>query len=183
MKATRGRAAGWRTAKPSARSKLTYPNWLSVLLLFGLLVPAGCGDRDAQNARREAAEAKATVAKLELRLAGAVQELDKTRAELKAVRQTRDELQEQIDGMKQQRDKALTDSQQAKELLTSLTARSSGQASTTASLEKQVAELKALVEEQQRVIEDFQKTAAARPAETETSKDDSTTPTEPNDKP
>ncbi|MBN1505914.1 MAG: deoxyhypusine synthase family protein [Sedimentisphaerales bacterium] len=181
MKATWSQGAQGQAAVPPVRSKFAGRNKVLVLLL-GLLVLAGCGDRDAQEARQEAADAKATVARLELKLAGAVQELSKTKDELKAVRQTRDELQEQMDGLQQERDQALVLSQQAKEVITNLTARSSNQARTTASLEKQIDELKALVEEQQRVIEDFQKTAAAHPAETETSKDESA-PAEPNDKP
>jgi len=167
---------------PLVWSRFAGSNKLFILLLLGLLVPAGCGDRDAQRARQEAAEAKANVAKLELRLAGAVQEISETKAELKAVRRTRDELQEQMDSIKQERDQALTLSRQAKEVITNLTARSSGQASTTAGLQKQIAELKALVQEQRRVIEDFRKAAAPHPAEAETAKDGAT-PAEPNDKP
>jgi DNA repair exonuclease SbcCD ATPase subunit len=66
-------------------------------LLLGLLLPAGCGDRGEEQAREDASNAKATAAKLELRLAGALQELSDLKAELKAVKHTRDELQEQTD--------------------------------------------------------------------------------------
>lgn len=186
MKATLSRAAeGWTTVPVWFGS----PNWnkLPFLLLLGLLLPAGCRDRGTQEARREASDAKATVAKFELRLAGATQEIFDLKAELKAVKKTRDELQEQMDKIKQERDQALTLSQQAKELITNLSARANNQAGATAGLEKQIADLKATVQEQQKVIEDLRKEAAGQPvAETEASgeaKDRTPPPAEPNEKP
>jgi chromosome segregation ATPase len=183
MKATLSRAAeGWmvvpmRFALPD-RSK-----WL-ILLLLGLLLPAGCENRAGQKARQETAEAKAAVAKLELRLAGALQEISDLKAELKAVKGTRDELQEQTDKVKQDRDQAVTLAQQAKEVITDLAVKADGQAGTAASLEKQIATLKAELQDKQKTIEDLQKRAAqsaeaVAPAETA----DDKTPTEPNEKP
>lgn len=184
MKATLSRAAeGWTVVLMrfalSDRSK-----WL-ILLLLGLLLPAGCEDRGGQKARQETAEAKATVAKLELRLAGALQEISDLKAELKAVKQTRDELQEQTDKVKLDRDQAMTLAQQAKEMITDLAVKADGQAGTTASLEKQIATLKAELQDKQKTIEDLQK-KAAQPVEALTSgetADDKTPPAEPNEKP
>jgi chromosome segregation ATPase len=181
MKATLSRAAeGW-TVMP-----VRFSHWskLPVLLLLGLLVPAGCEDRGAK-ARQEATDAKATVAKLELRLAGAVQEISDLQVELKAVRRTRDELQEQSDSIRQDREQALVLAQQAKDAITNLTVKADGQASTTASLEKQIAELNAKVQEQKKTIEELQKKASAQPVETETTEEvkDKTPPAEPNEKP
>lgn len=185
MKATLSRAApGW-TAAPVRFGFLYWNRW-PVLLLLGLLLPAGCRDRSLQKARQEAGDAKATVARLELRLAGALQEISDQKAELKAVRQTRDELQEQMDKIKQERDQALTLAGQAKEAITNLTVRSSSQAGATAGLEKQIADLKNLVQEQQKIIEEFQRGVTGQPTEAEvpgeTAKDKAP-PAEPNEKP
>jgi len=138
-----------------------------------------------QKAQQEAKEAKTTVVSLELRLTGAIKEIDDLKAELRAVRQTRDELQEQIDKARQERDEAVTLGEQANEAVTRLTAASKGQAGATAGLEKQIADLKTLVAEQQKIIEDLQKGVSAQPVEAVTTDDakDETTPAEPNDRP
>lgn len=184
MKVTLSRAAEKWTVVPVRFALPDRSKWL-ILLLFGLLLPAGCEDRGGQKARQETAEAKATIAKLELRLAGALQEIFDLKAELKAVKGTRDELQEQTDKVKQDRDQAMTLAQQAKEMITDLAVKADGQAGTTASLEKQIAALKADLQDKQKTIEDLQKKAgqpadAAAPAETAENK---TPPTEPNEKP
>jgi len=180
MKAMLSRAAeGW-TITPVRFSDCSK---LPILLLLGLLLPAGCEDRGGKKARQETTEAKATVAKLELKLAGAVQKISDLQEELKAVRQTRDELQEQSDSIRQEREQALLLAQQAKEVVTDLTARADGQANTTASLEKQIAELNAKVQEQKKIIEEFEKKAVAQPVEAETIEEikDKTLPAEPNE--
>jgi len=177
-------AHGWTTAR-TRFAFLHWNQWL-ILVLPGLLVPAGCRDRGLQKAQQEAREAKTTVVSLELKLTGAIQKIDDLKAELRAVRQTRDELQEQMDKMIRDRDQAVALAQQAKETIGNLTAASKGQAGTTAGLEKQIASLKALVAEQQKIIEDLQKGATAQPTEAAMPDDaakDETPPTEPNDKP
>ncbi len=183
MKATLSRAAKGRTAVPVW---FGFRSWskLPFLLLPGLLLLAGCKDRSME---KQVTDAKNTVASLELKLGGATKEIDSLKTELKAVKQTRDELQEQMDKIKQERDQALGLSQQAREVITNLSAKADNQAGATASLEKQLAQLKALVQEQQKTIEDLQKGATAQPAgETETSgeaKDKTPPPAEPNEKP
>lgn len=166
-------------------------HWLTILLLPGLLLPAGCTDRGAQKARQETADAKATVARLELSLARAGQEISELKAELKAVRQTRDELQGQADQLQQDREHAANLARQAQDMITHLTAKADNQAGTTAALERQIADLKALVEDQQEIIEELQKgvtTAppmpepSAAPADAETS-DNDLPPAEPNEFP
>jgi chromosome segregation ATPase len=182
MKATLSQAAERWTAAPVRFGSLHW-NRGPVLLLLGLLLSVGCKDRDME---KQVSDAKANAAKLELRLAGAIQEISDLKAELKAVRQTRDELQEQSDKTKQERDHAVTLAEQAKEAITTLTATTKGQAGATTGLEKQIADLKALVAEQQKVIDELQKGAAAQPAAAETTGDaakDKTPPTEPNEKP
>lgn len=166
-------------------------HWLAILLLPGLLLPAGCTDRGAQKARQEAADAKATVARLELSLARAGQEISELKTELKAVRQTRDELQGQADQLQQDREHAANLARQAQDMITHLTAKADNQAGTTAALERQIADLKALVKDQQEIIEELQKGAIAapptpvppaEPADAEPSDDDSP-PAEPNELP
>jgi len=186
MKPTSSRAAERWTAVPVWFGSLRW-NKLFVLLLLGLLLPAGCKERGVQKARQEAADAKAAAAALEVKLTRAREEISKANAEVKAVKQTRDELQEQIDKFRQERDQALALSQQARELVTNLTARADGQAGVTAGLEKQIADLKATVQEQQKEIEELRKGVTAQPvgAETpvETDKDKTPPPAEPNENP
>jgi predicted nucleic acid-binding Zn-ribbon protein len=66
----------------------------------------------------------------------------------------------------QERDQAALSAQQSQAAIKDLTTRNSGQMSATATLEKQVAQLKAQVEEQQKTIEQL-KAAAAQPAAVE----------------
>ena len=185
MRATSSQAAqGW-TAAPMRFGFLHWNKW-AILALFGLLVPAGCRDRGLQKAQQEAKEAKTTVVSFEMKLAGAIQAVSDLRAELRAVLQARDELQEQIDKARQERDEAVALAEQAKEAVTRLTAASKGQAGATAGLEKQIADLKTLVAEQQKIIDDLQKGVTAQPTEAVTPDDAAkpeTSPTEPNEKP
>jgi chromosome segregation ATPase len=126
------------------------------------LVAGGCDKRGLEEARQEARDAKMEKVKLEKNLADAIQEISALKAELDAVRQSRDQFQEQLDALKQERDEAFTLAQQAQEVITQLTTRASGQASTTAALQKQIDELQALVDEQQTIIEELQQGQADR---------------------
>lgn len=125
------------------------PTALLLALAVGLPTISGCTDSKQDE---EIREARATVAKLELRMTKALEEISTLKAELNAVKQSREELQTQVGQFLHERD-------QAQETITQLTARGSGQANLTASLEKQVADLTALVEEQQALIEQLQKDA------------------------
>jgi hypothetical protein len=60
-----------------------------------------------------------------------------------------------------ERDQASTSAQQAQEAVTRLTSQATGQGSVTAALQKQIAELKTLVEDQQKLIDQLQKGATA----------------------
>ena len=158
------RAAGWAVTPPMRCELPARSGWV-ILLLFGLLIPAGCRDRGLQKSRQEATGARAAVARLELQLAAAKDEMAKMQAELKAVRRTRDELQQQIDQIKQERDQAAGLAQQANELIKQVSAQADGQVGVTAALQKQIADLKALVKEQQATIEELQKSATVQPTE------------------
>jgi chromosome segregation ATPase len=113
-----------------------------------------------QKAQQEAREAKTSVQQLKHNLARAEKEIANAKAELVAVEQSRDEFQAQIAKVNKERDEALEFAQKAQEAL----ARTSGQTTATAALQKQVAELNALVVEQQKLIDELQKGAMAEPA-------------------
>ena len=129
--------------------------WVTVLMV-GLLGVAGCSDSDLEEAKKEAREAKTTVAKLQVQLAKTVEDHDALKAELNVVRQTRDELQKQVDSLTEERDGALGLAEQAEQVITNLSDRAAGQTNTQASLQKEIAELKALIAEQQALIEELQ---------------------------
>lgn len=132
----------------------------AVVLATVLLAFPGCGDSDLEKAQQDAREAKATVKKLELSLAKAVQEIADQRAELAVVRETRDELQRQVDQLVQERDNATALAQQAEQVITHLSSRAEGQVGATAALRKQIDDLKAVVADQQALIEELQKGGA-----------------------
>lgn len=127
------------------------------LLGLTLLVTAGCGKGGVEEAQQEAREAKATVKKLELNLDRAMREISDLKNELGVVRETRDELQRQVDQLVQERDKASVLAQQAEQVITHLSTRAEGQVSATAALRKQIEDLKAVVADQQALIEELQK--------------------------
>ena len=129
----------------------------AALLVFavGSLAVSGCTDPKQEE---EIREARATVAKLELRMTKALEEISTLKAELNAVKQSREELGAQVGQFIHERDQALSFAQQAQEAITQLTARGSGQAD-VADLNKQVVDLTALVEEQQALIEQLQEGA------------------------
>ena len=156
-------AVGW-AALPHMRLR---PAKMSLVVLTGWLLLSvaltGCKDRGLQQAQEQAAEAKATVERLKFNLEQARKETSTLRAEFGAVRQSRDELEEKVAQLIQERDEAATVAQQAQEVINELAARSSGQAGATAALEQQIAELRALVAEQQALIEQLQKGEAPEP--------------------
>lgn len=142
-------------------SGLQPPVYSLSLVLCILVLLAGCKNKALEQAQREAREAKVTVQQLKHNLGLAEKEIAGIRAELKAVRESRDELQDRIDRANKERDQAVGFAQQTRE---AMTVQSSGQTSATASLQKQVGELTALVTEQQKLIDQLQKSATAEPA-------------------
>jgi chromosome segregation ATPase len=157
---------------------------VAVFTLLPALLLAGCKGRALDEAQQEAREAKATVNKLNYSLKTAAEENATVKAELHAVQQNRDELKKRVDQLEQERDQASTSAQHAQEAITRLTTQANGQGSTAAALQKQVAELKTLVEEQQKLIDQLQKGAPAQPVATAPAQaaDKSTTP-DPNQTP
>ena len=121
-----------------------------VLYLVSL---AGCSDRETQNARQEAAEAKATISRLEASLAIAKREIVGLKEELGAVRETRDELHNQIAQWSQERDRAIALAEQTRQTVKNLSARSDGQAGAVGVLQNQVRQLETVIKSQQATIE------------------------------
>jgi chromosome segregation ATPase len=147
-------------------------NLLSVFCLLVLL--SGCDKRAVEKAEQEAREAKTSVQQLKHNLAMTEKALVEAKAELAALKQDRDELQNQVKQASEERDQAMELAQKAQE---AAMVRSGGQASETASLQKQVAELTALVAKQQEIIEQLKGGEAGE----STPAPDETTPTEPNE--
>ncbi len=130
-----------------------------------LLVPlAGCRNRALEQSQQEAREAKAALNKLNYQLRTLEERIATKEAELFAVQQSREEFQKQVNQLQQERDQAATFAQQAQEAITRLTTQSNTRTNLTAALEKQVAELKSLVEAQQKRIEQLEKEAPAQSA-------------------
>jgi len=153
---------------------------VSLILGVGLLSLCGCENSALEEAQQEARRAKATVSTLELNIAKGQQEISDLKDELSIVRETRDELQKQADQLVQERDQALVLAQQAEQVITHLSTRASGQNSATEALQKEVAELKALVADQAALIEELQKGAATEAAIEGASLDDPPPVVDPN---
>ncbi len=158
---------------------------LSLVAVFGLLpllFATGCRNRALEQAQQESRDARVTIEKLKASVNAAAKEIATAKEELNSVRQSRDELQKQVEQLMRDRDQASTFAQQAQEAISKLTTQESGQKSVTAALERQIAELKTLVEDQQKLIEQL-KGAAAQPATTTAQAPDKPSTSDPNEKP
>ncbi len=154
-----------------------------VFALLPLVFATGCRNRALEQAQRETREAKATVEKLKFSVNQAAEEIATGKEELSSVRRNRDDLQKQVDQLMRERDQASTFAQQAQEAISRLTTRESSRTSITAALEKQIAELKILVEDQQKLIDRLQKEAAGQPATATAQATDKPPTPDPNEKP
>ena len=110
-----------------------------LFVTVSLLALSGCTDGDAEDARKEAREAKKKVSTLELSLARAQQQITDLKEELNVVRETRDELQRQVDQLVPELDKARLVAGEAEQIITHLSTRAEGQNTATAALEKEMA--------------------------------------------
>ncbi len=161
-------SGGWKTWEGCRRQTaggrrpfgLQPPAYRLFFVLWPLVLLSGCDRQALEDAQQEAREAKTTVQQLKHSLGLAEKEIANVKAELTAVRQRRDELQDEVKQANQERDEALEFAQQAQQ---AITAQSSGQATATAALQRQVAELTALVAEQQKLIEQLPKGTAVEP--------------------
>ena len=158
---------------PPRRSRARQACSVALLLLATLV---GCDDRGREEARQEAVIARADAERLKFNLEKAKQEISELKAELNAVRQSRDALQDRIAQIIEDRDDAMKFAAEAQEVVTSLTSRAQGQNNATAALEQEISQLRALVAEQQALIEQLQTDKATPPAEEDV-------PAEPPDEP
>lgn len=134
-----------------------------LVLMMSLLSLSGCPGGNVEEAQQEAREAKKKVSSLEFNLAQAQQQITDLKEELNVVRETRDELQKQVDQLVPERDEARVLARQAEQVITHLSTRAEGQTSTTATLQKEIDELKALVADQAALIEELQKGVGEEP--------------------
>jgi septal ring factor EnvC (AmiA/AmiB activator) len=93
--------------------------WFSAVCLmfsvfFILILPAGCRQRELEQARQELREARATINKLNYSLQATEERIATKEAELRAVQQSRDELHKQMDRMARERDQATDFARQAR---------------------------------------------------------------------
>jgi len=155
---------------------------VGIWALLPVLFATGCRNRALEQAQQESRDARVTIEKLKASMNAAAREIATVKAELSSVRQNRDELQKQVEQLLHERDQASTFAQQAQDAISKLTTQESGQRSVTAALEKQIAELKTLVEDQNKLIEQLKGTAT--PPATATAQATDKPPTsDPNEKP
>jgi archaellum component FlaC len=162
-------------------SVVRLPRFLAVLVLLPLVFAAGCRNRALEQAQQESREARVTIERLKASVNAAAKEIATMREELSSVRQDRDALQKRVDQLTYERDQASVFAQQAQEAISNLTTRESGHRSVTAALEKQIAELKILVDDQHKLIEQL-KGAAGQPATTAAQAMDKPAPADPNER-
>jgi peptidoglycan hydrolase CwlO-like protein len=144
-------------------SVVRLPFFIAVLMLLPLVFAAGCRNRALEEAQQQARDARSDLTKRDYSLKTAAEEIATLKEELSTVRQDREELQKRVDQLTHERDQAAGFAQQAQEAISNLTTRESGQRSVTAALERQIAELKTLVDDQHKLIEQL-KGAPAQPA-------------------
>jgi chromosome segregation ATPase len=130
--------------------------WTSLILATGLFVLAGCDDTELQKAKRDAARANAEVERLQLRLKRADREIQEIKAANNHIREMRDTLNDRVNQLAREKDKAATMAAQAQQTASNLTAKADSEADTMASLREKVAALNSLVATQQATIQQYQ---------------------------
>ena len=139
-----------------ARTGMRTIGWASLILTTCFFTLGGCNDSDLQQARQEAMTAKAEVRKLQLRLAHAESQINDMKAENRTVRETRDVFNDRVQQLAREKEKVSALAAQAQQTIASLSVKADNEADTTVSLKEQVAQLKALVAEQQTRIQQQQ---------------------------
>jgi chromosome segregation ATPase len=132
--------------------------WTSLILTTALFVLAGCDDSGLQQAKQEARKARAEVNLLQVRLQRAENECQELKKQVNSVRETRDTLNDRVNQLAKEKEKASTMAAQAQQTATSLAARADSEADTMASLKEKVAALNSLVAEQKATIQQYQVT-------------------------
>ncbi len=137
------------------------------------LVPAGCKDKEREKALVEAEQTQAELNKVRGDLARTRREMADLRKELAAAKETRDELHLKVEQLLKERSGVTAAAEKTQETVRALTAQSTEQAQSVESLQKEIKQLKTLVEtqqtlitEQQATISELRKTPEASPAST-----------------
>jgi predicted nucleic acid-binding Zn-ribbon protein len=137
---------------------------VAFLAVLPVLVSAGCDNRALDEAQQEVRDAKVTINKLNYTLKTTQEKIATMEVELSSVKRDRDDLQKQVDRLTHERDQASGFAQQAQEALNRLNTQATGQTTVTVALQKQVTELRTLVDEQEKLIKQLRAEAAAPPA-------------------
>lgn len=124
-----------------------------LIVLACVFVP-GCKDEEKERALAEAEEARLELAKVKTALIRAHREAADLKEELAAVKETRNELQAQIDQIIKEHGTIIAQAGNAQERLRQLAAQSDDQAKSLSTLQSENSELKAMVESQQAIIDE-----------------------------
>lgn len=119
------------------------------------LAPEGCKDQEKEKALLEAEQARAELNKSKGDLARTRRELADLKQELEAAKETRDELHLTVEQLIKERTGA---AEQTQETVRALTAQSTEQAQSVESLQKEIKQLRTLIETQQALIAEQQAT-------------------------
>ena len=130
-----------------------------LIVLACSLVLMGCEDeQEKKKALAEAAEARMSLAKVKADLTRAKSQIAYLKDELEAVKQTRNELQEQAEPLVGERDFAIAAAEKAQERIKNLTAQLNEQAENEIMLRKDIQELELVIENQEKTIAEQQVT-------------------------
>ena len=124
------------------------------------LACVGCKDKEKEKALVEAEEARTELNKVRGDLARTKREVTDLRKELDAAKETRDELHLKVEQLIRERTGVAAAAEQTQETVRALTAQSTEQAQSVESLQKEIKQLRALIETQQALITEQQATIA-----------------------
>jgi chromosome segregation ATPase len=133
--------------------------WTSLFLIAALFAFAGCDDKELQQAKQEAAEAKAEISRLQLKLQQAEQDIQNRKIENNRLRERADTLNEKAGQLAQEKDKASKLADQAQQTATTMAAKAAkadNDADNIVLLKERVTQLTSLVAEQQAAIQQYQ---------------------------
>jgi chromosome segregation ATPase len=129
-----------------------------LIVLVCSIMLTGCKNRENEQAQVDAAEANILLTKVRGDLARTKKNLNDLSEELQAVKDARDELDEQVEQLTANRDDAIAATEAAEEKINNLTVQLNEQHESLVLLEKEIEVLKALVESQQATIAEQQTT-------------------------
>jgi chromosome segregation ATPase len=131
-----------------------------LIILICSMILVGCESRENEEAQVDAAEANILLTKVRGDLARTQKNLNDLSEELQAVKDVRDELDEQVEQLTVDRDSAIAEAEAAEEKINNLTTQLNEQHESLVLLEKEIEPLKAIIESQQATITELQATIA-----------------------